>query len=257
VPAQRESVEVIFLDVGQGDAVLIRAPEGQTALIDAGPGGDATAALAALGVSSLDLLVASHPHADHIGGMLRIIESMPVRFYMDNGQPYTTVTYSRVMQALQRRPEITYLEAVPRTLQLGSVSIEVLPLPADDGSNPNNQSVALVVGYGAFKAFLSGDSEMDELMHFVRSGAAVDVTLMKAPHHGSSDAVSEAFLAVARPEVVVISVGDGNTYGHPSASALTAYPRAGAQVFRTDRHGQVTVSGYDDGTYEVTVGHVD
>lgn len=252
--AQGDPVEITFLDVGQGDAVLIRAPEGQTALVDAGPGIDLTAALAELGVEQLDLVVATHPHADHIGGIRQVLESVPVRFYMDNGQPHTTATYMTVMQALRQRPDVTYLEAVPRTLQLGSVSIEVLPLPAQASSNLNNHSVGLVVEHGEFRAFLSGDSESPELMHFVQAGVVLDVTLLKAPHHGSDDAVSDVFLGIARPEVVVISVGYGNTYGHPSPAALATYPRYADQLFRTDLHGQVAVSGYDDGTYEVTLG---
>jgi len=252
--AQGKPVEVVFLDVGQGDAIVVRAPEGQTALIDAGPGVDLSAALERLGVERLDLVVASHPHADHIGGMWQVLESVPVRFYMDNGQPHTTATYLSVMRTLRSRPDISYLESVPRTLSLGSVSIRVLPLPAHASSNPNNHSVGLVVEHGEFRAFLSGDSERPELDHFLRAGAVPDVTLLKAPHHGSDDAVSEPFLSTARPEVVVISVGYGNRYGHPSVAALSTYPRYAKEVYRTDLHGQVTVAGYGDGSYEVSLG---
>ena len=188
--AQPEPVQVTFLDVGQGDAVLIQSPEGQTALVDAGPGADITSALEALGVTQLDLVVATHPHADHIGGMLQVIRSVPVRFYMDNGQPYTTATYLSLMRELQGRSDITYLEAVPRTLELGSVRIDVLPLPALRSSNPNEQSVGLVVEYGDFRAFLSGDSEVPELMHWVRSGVVPDVT--GAPAAGVAHACSSA-----------------------------------------------------------------
>jgi len=250
---QAGPLEITFLDVGQGDAVLLRAPEGQTALVDAGPGGDVVDQLRALGVTSLDLVVASHPHADHIGGMTRVLESFPVRFYMDNGEPYTTATYARVMRTLQARPEITYLEATRRSLQLGSARIQVLPIPLDD-PNPNNHSVALVVEHGEFRAFLSGDSEAPELESFARAGVVPSLTLMKAPHHGSDDAVSEAFLRMASPRVVVISVGWGNTYGHPSPAAMAMYPRYAGQIFRTDQHGQVAVAGYPDGSYEVTLG---
>jgi len=252
--AQSLPVDVVFLDVGQGDAVLIRAPEGQTALIDAGPGGDVVSALRRLGVERLDLVVATHPHADHIGGMTEVLRSLPVRYYMDNGEPYTTATYMSVMRTLEDRPEVTYLEAVPRTLQLGSVSLRVLPMPRYRTPNPNNQSVGLVLEYGAFRAFLSGDSERPELESFVREGAVPDVTLLKAPHHGSDDAVSIPLLEVARPELVVISVGYGNTYGHPSPAALLTYPRYAEQLYRTDLNGQVAVSGYRDGTYEVKLG---
>lgn len=252
--AQTDPVQVTFLNVGQGDAILIRAPEGQTALIDAGPGVDLSAALARWGVDTLDLVIASHPHADHIGGMQQVLERTPVRFYMDNGQAHTTTTYMVVMQELQRRTDITYLEAVPRTLQLGSVTIRILPLPAYSGSNLNNRSVGVVVEYGEFRAFLSGDSERPELQHFMQVGAVPDVTLLKAPHHGSDDAVSDRFLSIARPELVVISVGLGNRYGHPRASALYAYNKYAEHVLRTDLQGEITVSGFTDGTYSVTLG---
>ena len=130
----------IFLNVGQGDAVLIQAPEGQTALVDAGPR-DVVPLLGQLGVEQIDLLVATHPHADHIGGMARVIESLPVRFYMDNGDPHTTQSYRRLIAALDSRPGITYLEAVPRTISLGSASIEVLPLLPRGAAGLNDRSV--------------------------------------------------------------------------------------------------------------------
>lgn len=252
--AQDEPVRITFLDVGQGDAVLVQAPDGRTALVDAGPGVGVTSALEDLGVTQLDLVVATHPHADHIGGMLQVIRSVPVRFYMDNGDPYTTATYLSLMRELRSRPDITYLEAVPRTLTLGPVRVEVLPLPPLRSPNPNEQSIGIVVEYGDFRAFLSGDSEAPELLHWVRSGVVPDVTLLKAPHHGSDDSVSDAFLRMARPELVVISVGAGNTYGHPAPSALRTYARYAERVYRTDLNGQVSVSGYEDGRFEVALG---
>jgi competence protein ComEC len=246
--AQAPPVEITFLDVGQGDAILVRSPDGQTALIDSGPGIDLVSQLARLGVESLDLVIASHPHADHIGGTRQVLQSVPVRFYMDNGQPHTTTTYSVVMQEIRARPEITYLEATPRTLTLGSVQLHVLPLPEYGGSNLNNRSVAIIIEHGDFRAFLSGDSERPELQHFVQSGVVPDVTLLKAPHHGSDDAVSDAFLRLADPEVIVMSVGFGNRYGHPKPAALYAYGAQTDQLLRTDRDGEITVSGFPDGT---------
>lgn len=249
--AQSDPVEIVFLDVGQGDAVVIRAPEGQTALIDAGPGVDLSASLGQLGIDQLDLVIATHPHADHIGGVGQLLQAIPVRFYMDNGLPHTTATYLGVMRTLRARSEIIYLDAAPRALALGSVDIHVLPLPEHPSSNPNDHSIGLVIEHGAFRAFLSGDSERPELTHFLQAAAVPDVTLLKAPHHGSDDAVSEAFLSAARPEVVVISVGYANRYGHPGIAALSTYPRHAREMYRTDVHGQVTVLGFDDGTYRV------
>ena len=103
-------IEVTFLDVGQADAVLIREPQGRAVLVDAGASAPLEA-LAGLGVERLDLLVASHPHADHIGGMVEVIEAIPIRYFMDNGQPHTTATYQILIRTLQRRADITYLAA--------------------------------------------------------------------------------------------------------------------------------------------------
>ncbi|MDA0329352.1 MAG: lamin tail domain-containing protein [Gemmatimonadetes bacterium] len=251
--AQEPSIQITFLDVGQGDAVVIRAPEGQTAMIDAGPGAPLRF-LQQMNIEGIDLLVATHPHADHIGGMVDVLTARPVRFYMDNGQSHTTATYRRLMEALERLSEVTYLEAVPRSIALGSASIEVLPLPPVDAVDHNNRSVGLVVRFGRFSAFFSGDSEEEELTHFVRSGVVPDVTLLKAAHHGSQNGFTRDFLEVARPEVVVISVGRDNSYEHPRPEALTAFSAVASDVFRTDRDGHVTILGYADGTYEVVLG---
>ena len=245
-------LRVTFLDVGQGDAVLLQAPEGQTALVDAGRG-NVVPLLREMGVEEIDLLVATHPHADHIGGMAGVIQAMPVRFYMDNGQTHTTATYARLMAALDARPGITYLEAVPRTISLGSAEIEVLPLLPRGTTDHNNRSVALVVRFGDFRAWLSGDSEVRQLTHLVGQGVVPALTLLKAPHHGSDNGFTWRFLEAARPEVVVVSVGR-NGYGHPRPAALRAFAGVGATVLRTDQEGHVAILGRQDGAYSVARG---
>lgn len=246
-------LRITFLDVGQADAVLVQAPGGRTALVDAGRG-DIVSLLRQFGVDEVDLLVATHPHADHIGGMAGVMETLPVRFYMDNGQPHTTQTYWRLLSALDRRPEITYLEASPRTLTLGEVEIEVLPLLPRGSTEHNDRSVALVVRYGRFTAFLSGDSEVRQLSHLVGQGVVPEATLLKAPHHGSDNGFTRDFLAAAKPRVVVISAGRNNPYGHPRPAALNAFHASGAAIFRTDLHGHVSVAGSENGDYEVAYG---
>ena len=242
-------IQITFLDVGQADAVVIRAPDGQTALIDAGRS-NPLQLLKDIDIDQIDLLVATHPHADHIGGMTDVLNAMPVRFYMDNGQAHTTATYRRLLFTLQQRTDVTYLAAEPRTLSLGSAELEVLPLPPIDAVDHNNRSVGLVLRFGSFTAFLSGDSEVQELTHFLRQRVVPDVTLLKAPHHGSDNGFTRDFLQTSRPEVVVISVGR-NSYGHPRPEALYAYEAIAEEVYRTDFHGQVTILGYEDGRYEV------
>jgi beta-lactamase superfamily II metal-dependent hydrolase len=245
---QPGQVEIVFLDVGQGDAVLIRSPEGKTALVDAGPGSVAHVLARRYGVDSVDLAVATHPHADHIGGMVAILLSFPVRYYMDNGAPHTTSTYSHLMATLQRS-DVTYLQATQRSVELGSVTIRVLP-PPEDGTGLNNRSIGLLLEYGEFRALLTGDSEAEELNHFLSLGVP-QATLLKAAHHGSRDAVTPAWLAATKPRVVVISSGRGNSYGHPHEWALRYYDTAAEAVYRTDVHGDITIRGGHDGGYEV------
>lgn len=247
----RDSVHVTFLDVGQGDATLIETPGGRIALVDAGesyPGDQ----LRARGVEHIDLLVASHPHADHIGGLDEIVERRPVRTYLDNGMPYGTESYRRLMDAIEARPSITYLAAQPRTIHLGDVSVDVLathPAPR----HANDASVALLIRYGEFSLLLTGDAEAAALDYLVETGAVPGVTVLKASHHGSDNGVTEHFLAAARPEVVVISVGAGNAYGHPGALALAAYHAAASDVYRTDLDGSVTVRGFRSGRYRIGI----
>lgn len=251
-PGPDTVLRVTFLDVGQGDAVLLQAPEGRTALIDAGRG-DIVPLLREMGVAQLDLVIATHPHADHIGGMTGVIEAFPVRYFMDNGDPHSTATYRRLLAALETRPEITYLEAAPRTISLGSATIEVLPLLPRGTVGPNDRSVSVVVRYGDFTALLSGDSEVRQLTHLTGLGVVPALTLLKAPHHGSDNGFTWGFLRAARPRVVVVSVGR-NDYGHPRPEALDAYAAVANETWRTDLHGHVRVLGREDGGYAVVLG---
>jgi competence protein ComEC len=227
----------------------VRSPEGRTALIDAGRR-DPTAQLRAAGVERLDLVVATHPHADHIGGMEAVLGAFPVGAYMDNAQTHTTATYLNLMRVLDERTDITYLEAVPRTISLGSVTLEVLPLPPPDEVSHNDRSLGLMLRFGSFTAFLSGDSERRQLTYFLEHGAIPPLTVLKAPHHGSRNGFTMDFLRVTRPDIVVIPLG-ANNYGHPHPEALDAYGSVAREIYRTDRDGQVTVWGYADGRYAV------
>lgn len=242
-----DQVEIIFLDVGQGDAILVRSPEGKVALIDAGPNDDILSILQSHRVDTIDVAIASHAHADHIGGFHAILESIPVRYYMDNGLPHTTSTYSRLMQALQAS-NVVYLEATDRTVTLGSVDLKILP-PIGRGEQ-NTNSVGVVVEYGLFRTLLVGDAEVEELHHFLSLGVP-DVTVLKAAHHGSIDGVTPSWLSTTKPEVVIISCGLDNPYGHPHDEAVKAYRARLAEVYRTDLSGEIAVSGTRDGAYTI------
>ncbi len=243
-------LEIRFLDVGQGDAVLLREG-GRTVLIDAGPADRVVARLRELRVDSIDLMIASHNHADHIGGMDAVLDSFPVLAFLDNGHPTTTRIQERVLERVEAE-EATYLQAAPRTISLGAARLRVLSTPREvEGDEQNNRSIPVVVEYGSFRALLTGDSELELLNALLASSSPPDVDVMKAPHHGSRNGVTPAWLARTRPEVVVISAGEGNAYGHPHEAALRYYCAGRRKVYRTDLQGEVVVEVRLDGTYEV------
>jgi len=248
-PATGEPLQITFLDVGQGDAIVVRAPDGTTAMIDAGSG-EPLRFLQQMNVTELELLVASHPHDDHIGGMSAVLTARPVRFFLDNGRPFSSAVYEQLDATLDRLESVTRLEAIVQKLAIGAGSIEVLPLLETAAAD---WSVGLVVRFGDFAALFPGDAGRQELTHWLQSGRVPDVELFKAPQHGDTDGFTRSFLAAARPEVVVISAGRGNPFLHPRPEALTAYRSVAHSVFRTDVSGHVTVLGYDDGSYEVVV----
>ena len=251
VVAQEAPVSITFLDVGQGDAVVIGTPDGRYAMVDAGPDSPLRQ-LTRLGVEELELLVATHAHVDHIGGLDDVLTARPVDTFLDNGTPDTSEAYLELMAHVERL-DVRYLRAVPRTLLIGDVSIEVLPLPPD-ARGQNDRSVGLLVRYGDFVALLPGDAHRRELAYWVQQGVVDDVTLLKAAHHGSRNGFTFDFLERALPEVVVISVGAENTRGHPRPEALAAYISLADRILRTDRDGTVTVLGFHDGSYDVVAG---
>lgn len=245
-----QSLELHFLDVGQGDAVLLREG-GKTALIDAGPGsGNVMRYLRALGVDTIDLVVASHNHADHIGGMTAVLGGAVVRFYLDNGLPTTTATYQRTIAAVQASGA-QYLQATSRTVSLGAARLRVLP-PLPGARDQNNASVGIRVDYGDFHAYLTGDSETGLLTYWLTTGEIARAQVVKAAHHGSTNGVTGPWITATSPGVVVISVGASNTYGHPSPFVVARWQTAGATVLRTDRDGTITVTARQNGSFEVS-----
>ncbi|GAA0512867.1 ComEC/Rec2 family competence protein [Deinococcus depolymerans] len=244
------TVTIRFLDVGQGDAVLIRSPEGKTALVDGGRSGERLSAqLKKYGVTRLDLMIATHADADHIAGLVPAAALKP-RVFINNGLGGTTQTWERLVKALQN-VEATFTKAGNQTVNLGSVKLRIVAAPPGMPDDQNLNSVGLALQFGAFRALMTGDSETQETEGWLaqeRPDLRGPFQVYKSIHHGASNGDSAGWLANVRPENVVISVGQ-NSYGHPTAAALRLYRQTGARVYRTDRHGTVTFEGRADGTY--------
>lgn len=250
--AAQDILELRFLDVGQGDAALIRH-SGSTILVDAGPTNDIAGRLFELGVRDVDLLVVSHPHADHLGGADAVLETFPVRYYMDNGVPHTTRSYERVMDLVERIP-VRYLRADRRTIRIGDATLEIIPAPPALQGDPNlnNQSLAVVLRRGDFVALLTGDAETEAINGWLELDAVPSgVTVLKGGHHGSRNGVTPGLLSRTKPEVVVLSLGEGNSYGHPHEWAMRYYRAGGRRVLRTDESGDILFEVDPDGSYSI------
>lgn len=238
-------MELRFLDIGQGDAVLIRLPDGRRILVDAGRHPTAVAdLLTSEGIDTLALVVASHNHADHIGGLPEVLDRFVARNYLENGIPAPTAIYGRVVAALERNGA-SVLAAEPRTLTLGGVQLRVLSLPPGL-TKQNDSSVGLLLQFGAFRALLTGDSERRELAHWLENDNVPAVSLVKVAHHGARNGTTPQWVDATRPGVAVISVGR-NGYGMPDAEVVDLWNRVAQHVVRTDEGGTVIVRATRDG----------
>jgi len=238
------SVDILQMNVGQGDAALIESPLGRHVLIDAGPSPRGVEAmLEALRVDTLNLVIASHNHSDHIGGMPTVLSKRVVRAYLDNGIPSNTSIYRRTLAELGRR-SVQYLSATPRTITLDSLRVHVFPRV--DSLDQNNGSVGVLLEFGLFRALYTGDSQEAALDAWIRQGRVPRVSVLKVAHHGSQNGTTEQLIDATRPRVVVISVGKKNSYRHPSRAVVAAWKRCGARVYRTDVHGNVEITATRD-----------
>jgi competence protein ComEC len=242
------ALELRFLDVGQGDAILIRLGR-QAVMVDASRGSDIVLYLEELQVDSLVAVIASHNHLDHIGGMVAVLADHPVGRYLYNHRPPENQNAREVEEMLLARNIAAPPPPWPPMI-IGDARITVFPssIPANQ-ADENNSSLGVLIERGKFRALLTGDSEAEELNAWMAAGVIPDVDVLKAAHHGSRNGVTPGWLQVTKPEVVVISVGANNTYGHPDPWALRYYGANKRTVYRTDQDGTVIVSVDSMGRY--------
>jgi len=249
-PSNYGELKVYFIDVGQGDCILIQTPENNFILIDTGERSYANTVidfLNDLSVYTLKAFVGSHPHADHIGGAEEIFYAFDVQSAYDPGYNQGTATYQRFLNAVQNEgcPLYTDDDLNPGDyIDFGSsITCQILNINKD-ASNTNDASIVLRLDYGSVSFLFTGDVNGDQgdfVELYMVDYWNVDVDILKVSHHGSRHASVDYFLSEASPSVSIISVGEGNMYGHPHPEALYRLQNHHSQIFRTDYNGDITI----------------
>lgn len=239
--SQAGTLTVTWLDVGQGDAAVIQCG-GQAMLIDGGKPEKSSYIYAWLqqhGLSYLDVIVATHVDADHIGGLSGALN------YASVGTAYcpvttgTTETFQSFVKYLAQRGKQITVPTAGETFALGGAQVQILgPLHSAEDSNDN--SIVLKVSFGATSFLFTGDAERAEEQDLLNAGVNLQSTVLKVGHHGSDTSTSYPFLRAVAPQYAVISVGAGNSYGHPTEAVLSRLRDAGVTTFRTDMQGEIT-----------------
>lgn len=264
VPAGRQAdgrLEVIFLSIGQGDAALVRLPDGKRMLVDGGGDyGDLELrvgerllgpALHALQVDRLDYLVLSHPHPDHLQGVLWAAAYLEVGEFWESGIPSDSQEYRKLKWVLASRAvPVRTLNASGAPFAAGGVQVEPLwperavPLTGDE----NDDSLVFRLRHGRSSVLFAGDLGGESEAELLASGASLTATLLKVPHHGSKYSSSAGFLRAVAPKAAVISAGYGNNFHLPAQSTLWRLKRQGTRVYRTDLEGSIRAICRADGT---------
>ena len=241
------TIEVHFLDVGQGDSILVRNGD-RCMLVDGGPideGQTVAAYLRGQGIKTIDVLVSTHPHADHIGGLLTVLKEFPVNVVYDSGQPHTTQTYEEYLTLIDQKNIRFKVPERDDTIDLGpGVTVQVISPPPGGigGDDLNENSVVLKITHGSVSFLLASDTGFEAEDIMLDSGYDLRSQVLKVGHHGSKSSSGKAFLKAVDPQVSVIEVGAGNSYNHPAQATLDRLEAVGSTVYRTDRDGNVVVT---------------
>lgn len=249
IPA--ETLRVHFIDVGQGEAVLLETSNAAV-LVDAGSDGTVADYLARTGIRRLDLVVATHAHADHVGGFPPLFSRMPVARVWYNGQTHTTRTFERFLDAVSDSGAVYEEPRRGERAQLGNLTITVLHPPgsaADYEGHLHDMNIVVRATYGDFSVLVTGDAETFAermILQWVRSDTAarggIQSTVLQLGHHGSFTSSSTAFLEAVAPRIVVYQAGRDNRYGHPHDVVIRRVRETtAARILGTDRSGTIVI----------------
>ncbi|MBL8635400.1 MAG: MBL fold metallo-hydrolase [Myxococcales bacterium] len=261
---QAAELSITFAAIGQGDAALVISPTGKTVLIDGGPPEGTEHLLQVLQqrkVTAIDLIILTHPHLDHLGGLSQVIRRMPVRMFLDSGFPSTSPPYVTLLRTLSERGVTVKNATMGRSIDLGDgAALTILGPPSpfleSTRSDVNANSVVARLAWKGRSALFTGDAEPEAERAMLERNASqpalLQAELLKVAHHGGRYSSTEAFLRAVSPRIAVISCGIGNDYGHPTVDAMNRIQAVQATLYRTDLQGDVTVTTRDGQPWQVS-----
>lgn len=246
LPKPKGELEVHYIDVGQGDATFIKSPSGETILIDGGNNGKGKVVanyLKGLGFQTIDYMIATHPDADHVGGLDEVLYAINVKNVYAPKVSHTTQTFKDFLTAVANKG-LTIKEAKSGvTLPINGLNSQFLAPVKEYGNDLNEWSAVLKVTHGSKSFLFTGDAESkSEKDMVVTYGSSLKSDVLKPGHHGSKTSSSQTFLDAVKPSIAVISAGAGNRYGHPTQETLAKLNAMAVKVYRTDLNGTVTIN---------------
>lgn len=242
-------LQVHIIDVGQGEAILVQAPGGQNMLVDGGERSVETTDqlvryLRTKGVKKIDILVATHPHSDHIGGLPTVMKTFPIGAVYDSGKPATSNIYTTFLNLVEEKKIPYYLARRGKSIKFAKgLDVQVLNPTSDvDRENVNNASIVIRLTYGKVSFLLTGDVEAEVENQLVKAGYRLQADVLKVGHHGSDSSTSAAFLDQVKPRYALISVGTGNSYGHPHKRTMDKLKKRQIQTYMTKDQGNLVMT---------------
>ena len=250
-------LEVSYLDVGQGDSTLIKTPYGQNVLID---GGSDNAVINMLGKElswwdkNIDLMILSHPHDDHLNGLIDVINRYKVKKILYTGAIHTSPNYLKWLELVKDKKIPVVIVDKPQTINFGEdCGLNILypreNLSGEVVADLNNSSIVAKLIYGKNKFLFVGDIEVEAEKELIEKNIDLQANVLKAGHHGSDTSTSQDFLERIDPKIVVIQVGVDNNFGHPSRRVLKRLERIGAEIFRNDLDGVIKITSDGENIY--------
>ena len=238
-------MKVHYIDVGQADATLIEYSQGDEAfaiLIDTGDWNSAevVAYLQAHNITNIDIVAVTHPHADHIGQLDKIINTFDVSEVWMNGETANSQVFTSALAAIEDNNVDYYEPEVGDVFDIGPLEVAVLH-PKSLSGDTNNNSIAIRLQYGEVSFLFTGDGEEEAESEMLTSGANLKADILQVGHHGSKTSTTDRFLNAVKPDVAIYSASVGNQYGHPHIETINRLEKSGALVYGTDVHGTVIV----------------